>query len=73
MNVSDTAAYAFLIFMVGQVWPTLAVAQDQLGHLFSDGAFSGQLRYRYEHVYQDGPPPCESRRQCIDAASQFRL
>lgn len=57
MNVSDTAAYAFLIFMVGQVWPTLAVAQDQLGHLFSDGAFSGQLRYRYEHVYQDGPPP----------------
>lgn len=57
MDTSDTITCTFLIFMAGMLLPSPAAAEDQLGQFFSDGAFSGQLRYRYEYVNQGGLSP----------------
>lgn len=59
MDTSDTITCTFLIFMAGMLLPSPAAAEDQLGQFFSDGAFSGQLRYRYEYVNQGGPLPID--------------
>lgn len=49
--------YSFLILALSPLLSFPAVAQDQLEKFFTEGSFGGQLRYRYEHVDQDGSMP----------------